>query len=86
MGPGSTPSQGTKIPETARHHQKKKEEVVWKTLMFLFALEGSFLTTERNICPLMKTNPMQGVPGIDWSVWVGDLYFEVAGLRAKLLQ
>ena len=36
--------------------------------MFLFALEESFLTTERNSCPLMKINPMQGLQGIDSSV------------------
>ena len=69
MDPGSILSQGTKIPETAGQGQRKKKgEIVWKTLMFLFALEESFLTTERNICPLMKINPMQGLQGIDSSV------------------
>ena len=85
MGPGLIPSQGAKIPETAEHDQRKRrrKEMVWKTLMFLFALEDSFLTTRRNICPLVKINPMQGLQGIDLPVWMGNLYFKFAGLHVS---
>ena len=86
MGPGSIPSQGTKIPETAGHGQRKKRRNCLEDPHVLICFGRKFSHYWAKYLSLNEDKPNARFAG-DWLVrGVGNLYFKVAGLRAKLLQ